>query len=308
MSPRLTDALLALGLAAAMLLQLVLADEPGATAVGIVGALAVTLPLAWRRRAPLAVVLTSRGAPRWRRSCSAAACTPGSRRWPRRSRRAVSRSTRWAPTPPSAARRSGSSSASPGCGPTVVATGDTDLQSFLFSGGLVATAPWLAGRSTRARALRLAAVEREREQRARTAVSEERRRIARELHDVVAHGVVLMVLQAQGARRILDQDPERARAALDAIEETGRTALAEIRASLGMLRDEARPPSCSRSPRSATWTTLVARDARGRAAASTCTVAGRPRELAVGVDRAAYRVVQEALTNAIQHAGPVPTP
>ena len=86
-------------------------------------------------------------------------------------------------------------------------------------------------------------------------MSEERRRIARELHDVVAHGVVLMVLQAQGARRILDQDPERAREALEAIEETGQTALAEMRASLGMLRDEdARRRAARRSRRSATWT------------------------------------------------------
>ena len=91
-------------------------------------------------------------------------------------------------------------------------------------------------------------------QRARAAASEERQRIARELHDVVAHGVVLMVLQAQGARRILDHDPARARDALEAIEETGQTALEEIRA---LARDpagraRARRPGAA-AERSTTW-------------------------------------------------------
>ena len=173
MSPRLTDALLALGLAAAMLVQLVLADEPGATAVGIVGALAVTLPLAWRRRAPLAVVLTSVGAALAQELLGgglysgqpplAAAIVAGG----------VAFYSLGAHAPERRAA-TGFVIGVAGLWATVVATGDTDVQSFLFSGGLVATAPWLAGRSTRARALRLAAVEREREQRALTAVSEER--------------------------------------------------------------------------------------------------------------------------------------
>ena len=120
----------------------------------------------------------------------------------------------------------------------VLASDQVDLPSFVFSAGLVGLAPWLAGRATRARRGRAEALDRERDQRARAAASEERQRIARELHDVVAHGVVLMVLQAQGARRILDHDTERAREALEAIEETGQTALAEIRRSLGILRDD----------------------------------------------------------------------
>ena len=112
-----------------------------------------------------------------------------------------------------------------------------------------------------------------------------------------------MVLQAQGARRILDHDPDRAREALEAIEETGQTALAEIRRSLGILRDEharrrAGAAAEPRRPRRA-----GRRDARGRAEVD-LRVRGPRRELRDGVDRSAYRIVQEALTNTIKHAGP----
>ena len=118
----------------------------------------------------------------------------------------------------------------------MIAGGHVDVQSFLFSGGLIVATPWLVGRSVRARALRVALLEREQRQRERVAVGEERARIARELHDVVAHSVGAMVAQAQGARRVLDRDPERAREALETIERTGRTALDEMRRSLGVLR------------------------------------------------------------------------
>ena len=135
----------------------------------------------------------------------------------------------------------------------VLASGEVDLPSFVFSAGLVALAPWLAGRAGLARRLRSEALDRERDQRARAAASEERQRIARELHDVVAHGVVLMVLQAQGASRILDHDTGRAREALEAIEETGQTALAEIRRSLGILRERTRSPGYAPQRASTTW-------------------------------------------------------
>ena len=205
--------LLALAVAAMLELQLVLADEPGATAVE-------------RRRRRWRSRCRSRGgAGRRSRSCSdlavGAALAQGllggglysgraaAGRRARRGRRRVLLARRPRARAPRGDRAR--SPASPGCGRRVVASGDADVQSFLFSGGLVGLAPWLAGRATRARRAAPAALEREREQRARAAASEERQRIARELHDVVAHGVVLMVLQAQGARRILDHDPERAR-------------------------------------------------------------------------------------------------
>jgi signal transduction histidine kinase len=137
------------------------------------------------------------------------------------------------------------------------------------------------------------------------AVGDERQRIARELHDVMAHGVVLMVLQAQGARRILDRDPERARDALTAIEELGTTALAEIRESLGMLRADGAGAELRPQPRLADLDELVA-EMREAGLDVDVTVEGDPRRLGVAVERSAYRIIQEALTNAIQHAGPVP--
>ena len=216
-SPLVQDALLALALAVALELQIVLSDSIDASAVTIVGALAITAPIAWRRRAPLAVTLVFAG-------CSALQAALGGDVYD------------GAPPPVAALlagvvvfytvgayaaerdARLGLVLGVAGLWSTHLLTDRSDLQGFLFAGGLIGLAPWLAGRVTRARTLRAAALE-------QAAASEERQRIARELHDVVAHGVVLMVLQAQGARRILDQDPDRAREALEAIEETGKNAV-----------------------------------------------------------------------------------
>jgi signal transduction histidine kinase len=123
---------------------------------------------------------------------------------------------------------------------------------------------------------------------------------------VVAHGVVLMVLQAQGAQRILGRDPERARAALAAIEETGHTALEEIRRSLGLLRDERAGPELAPQPTLGDLGALVA-EMRRAGLVVELAVEGDARPLASGIDRSAYRIVQEALTNTIKHAGLVPT-
>ena len=188
----------------------------------------------------------------------------------------------------------------------VLASGEVDLPSFVFSAGLVALAPWLAGRAGLARRLRAEALDRERDQRARAAASEERQRIARELHDVVAHGVVLMVLQAQGARRILDHDTGRAREALEAIEETGQTALAEIRRSLGILRDEHALAELA-PQRSLDDLGALIDEMREAGLMVDLRVEGERRALRDGIDRSAYRIVQEALTNTIKHAGLVPT-
>jgi signal transduction histidine kinase len=174
-----------------------------------------------------------------------------------------------------------------------------DWAGFLFSGGLVALSPWLAGRVARSRTLRAAALE-------RAAASEERQRIARELHDVVAHGVVLMVLQAQGARRILDQDPERVREALEAIEDTGKTAVAEIRRSLGILREDGERAALAPQPTLDDLDTLV-EDMRSAGLQVDFNVTGAERPVDDSIGRSAYRIVQEALTNTIKHAGLVPT-
>jgi DNA-binding NarL/FixJ family response regulator/signal transduction histidine kinase len=143
----------------------------------------------------------------------------------------------------------------------------------------------------------------EQERRARWAVAEERGRIARELHDVVAHSVSVMVVQAGAARRSVAANPAQATAALTQIESTGRQALAEMRRLLGLLRDrrggrEALTPQ----PSLAHLDSLVLA-AREAGLAVELTVEGEPRPLPAGIDLSAYRIVQEALTNSLKHAG-----
>ena len=187
---------------------------------------------------------------------------------------------------------------------TVLAGDHIDVPSFLFSGGLIVATPWLVGRSNRSRALRVELLEREQHQRERVAVGEERARIARELHDVVAHSVGVMVVQAQGAGRILDRDPERAREALAAIEQTGRSALEEMRRSLGVLRAQDDDAPLGPQPGIDALGALV-EQARAGGLTVELVTEGEPAPLPAGVDRSAYRIVQEALTNTAKHAGPV---
>jgi signal transduction histidine kinase len=186
---------------------------------------------------------------------------------------------------------------------------DNVVTDFIFPAAFVLIS-WLAGRGVRTRTrlteeLHEAAVQAKEahdEELARAA-ADERRRIAREMHDVVAHSVSVMVVQAGGARRILDRDPARAVEAAAHIEDVGRAALAEMRRLLGVLHhsDERAPQPTLRE--------LDALVDRTRAAGLpvTLTVEGEPRSLPAGMDLAAYRVVQEALTNAIKHAGAAPT-
>ena len=189
---------------------------------------------------------------------------------------------------------------------SVIGSDHADVASFLFSGGLIVATPWLAGRSSRARAQRLALLEQEALQRERVAVGEERARIARELHDVVAHSVGGMVAQAQGARRMLDRDPERARAALEAIELTGRNALDEMRRSLGVLRHSDPGADAPREPQPGMdELERLVEESRATGLKVELETEGEPAPLPAGVDLSAYRIVQEALTNARKHAGPV---
>jgi len=135
---------------------------------------------------------------------------------------------------------------------------------------------------------------------AQAAVHEERARIARELHDVVAHNVGLIVLQAGGARSVLATDPERARTALRQVEETGRQTLTEMRHLVGILRedeDEERQPL----PRLERLPALVD-EARAGGLTVELAVEGARVELPAGLELAAYRLIQEALTNVRKHA------
>ena len=135
------------------------------------------------------------------------------------------------------------------------------------------------------------------------AAGDERRRIAREMHDVVAHSVSVMVVQAGGARRILERDPARAVEAAARIEEVGRAALTEMRRLLGVMHH---PDDRAPQPTLRELDGLVERT-RAAGLPVSLTVEGEPRSLPAGMDLAAYRVVQEALTNAIKHAGAAPT-
>ena len=189
---------------------------------------------------------------------------------------------------------------------------DPTAGDFLFPWGF-ATAAWGAGRTLQHRT-RLAAelheaavrAEEDREARAARAVVDERRRIAREMHDVVAHSVSVMVVQAGGARRILERDPERAVEAARLIERTGRGALLEMRRLLGVLGSSGEPAAMAPQPRIEEIDGLVARAAQAGLPVK-LRVEGERRPLPAGAEAAVYRVVQEALTNALTHAGAAPT-
>lgn len=140
------------------------------------------------------------------------------------------------------------------------------------------------------------------EERADRAVAEERARIARELHDVVAHGISVMTVQAGAVRRLLRPEQERERAALETIEQTGREALAEMRRMVGVMKHPEEAPALAPQPGLAHLDRLVAR-ARQAGLPVELTIEGTPAALAPGIDLAAYRVVQEGLTNARKHAG-----
>lgn len=147
--------------------------------------------------------------------------------------------------------------------------------------------------------------ERERDQQAQIAAAAERARIARELHDVVAHNVSVMVVQADGATYALDHDPEQARRALQTISGTGRQALAEMRRLVGVLRRDAGNPDEEYAPQPGVdqLEDLIGK-VRESGLPVDLTVEGTPRELPEGEQLAIYRIVQEALTNTLKHGGP----
>ena len=176
--------------------------------------------------------------------------------------------------------------------------------------GLIMAAGWWLGDGARRRQeavvtaqQRAAELERAREELARRAVTEERLRIARELHDVVAHRVSLMTVQAGAAKTIAADDPESASQAMHEVEKAGRQALDELRHLLGVLRPEADVEALGPQPGLANVPRLV-EQFRAAGLDVSLTMEGAQIDLPARVDLSAYRIVQEALTNALKHAGP----
>jgi signal transduction histidine kinase len=183
----------------------------------------------------------------------------------------------------------------------------------MFVGALLSTPfilSWAWGRLTRVRGAyltelegRAERLERERDAQAKVAVAAERARIARELHDVVAHNVSVMIVQADGAAYVMDNSPAQAKEALATIATTGRQALVEMRRLLGLLRtadttEEYVPqPSVEELPE-------LLEQVRTAGLPVEFTTSGTPRELPRGVELTVYRIVQEALTNVRKHGGP----
>jgi signal transduction histidine kinase len=178
-----------------------------------------------------------------------------------------------------------------------------NLTTTYFSFGLA----WLIGDNLRVRRAytkelesRAVELEREREERAVRAVVEERARIARELHDVVAHYVSVMVVQAAGARRVAEKDPATASLALEAVESAGRTALAEMRRMLEVLRTD--DPGTGPQPGLGDLDRLIGQ-VRNVGLPVSLKIEGDSCCLPAAMDLAAYRIIQEALTNTVKHGG-----
>jgi signal transduction histidine kinase len=295
--PPAADAALAVALAALVVWEILTSDVDGDKTVLLPGALGVTLPLAWRRAAPLPVA-----------AVIAATVVVQA---------LLDRSEQEPQTPLIALLILAFSVGSHAHARAAVIGLLLVLGALLVDEpgdvvvmGPVHAAAWGAGRLLQARQLEAAAsrgragrLELERDQ-ARAAVSDERGRIARELHDVVAHNVSVIVMQA-GAERLARPDaPAPTRETLESIERAGREALVEMHRLLGVLRapdqDEvalAPQPGLSRLDR-------LAAQVRSAGLPVEIQVEGDPTALPPGVDISAYRIVQEALTNALRHAGP----
>ena len=169
-------------------------------------------------------------------------------------------------------------------------------------------AAWAAGAAIRVRrqresqlAARASELEAARDVEVAAATVEERARIARELHDVVAHAISVIVIQARGGRRSVGRDPAGATASFQTIESTATAALAEMRRLVDVLRPASEPGALEPQPSLAHLDALLA-SVRDAGLPVEIQVEGRPTPLPPGVDLAAYRVVQEALTNALRHA------
>jgi signal transduction histidine kinase len=179
---------------------------------------------------------------------------------------------------------------------------------FFWTLAIPVAAPIAAGRALRSRALvaremreKAAALDRQRSEQREAAIASERDRIAHELHDIVAHDVSVMIVQAAAARRLVEKDPDRAARAIAVVEGTGREALTEMRRVVGVLRRGDEDLALAPSPGLRRLDALVDRVRSGGLAVEV-RIEGRPHDLPAGVDLVAYRVLQDALDNSAHHA------
>jgi signal transduction histidine kinase len=274
-------------------------DPPG---IAVALALATTLPLVWRRRHPLTVGLVS----------GLATAAYGFARYPDLAMPiAIGGLVGMYSVAAWGGRRAAVVSGWVAAVVVVIVVtlprADSDVVDATFVSLALAGAWVLGDRARVQRALaaelaeRAARLERERAAEAHRAVAEERTRIARELHDVVAHHVSMMVVQAEAGPVAVERDPARAAGAFEAIAATGRQALVEMRRLLGVLRGDGAPaPSLAPQPGLAQMPSLV--EQVGRAGLEVeLVVEGAKAALPPGIDLSAYRIVQEALTNALRH-------
>ena len=275
----------------------------GPRALTVPVALVATAALAWRRRAPVAVaavVMTL-----W--SAQSIAADVPSAMW----ELIVLLLVAYAPGAYAARTRDAvAGGLIVVAGLVVVTVFDTAPDVSAFTPIVLGGAPWLAGRlvrrwSSQARELDVinAELERRRADDVRAATQQERARIARELHDVVAHCISVMVVQAGAAETLLETDPRQAGEALASIRQSGKGALAEMRRLLGVLREDAGEADLGPQPGIADLGALVERMRSGGLDVD-FRVEGDRVALQPGPELAAYRVVQEALTNALKHGGP----
>ena len=176
--------------------------------------------------------------------------------------------------------------------------------------GVLFAAAWILGDNLRTRRAYLLELEEKAESNlarqkmeAKQAVGAERARIARELHDVVAHSMSVMVVQAGAARRVIGTDPERAEEAIQAIEATGRESLSEMRRILGVLRNDEDEAELTPTPSLDDFSRLV-QQCEEAGLPVDLVVEGEARRLPASLELSAYRIVQESLTNSLKHAGP----
>lgn len=191
-------------------------------------------------------------------------------------------------------------------GPRLLAGDPLDevLPAWFILAGLVGLGRWMRHRHPETEQLQARAVRTEQQvaEQATRAVADERARIARELHDLVAHSMGVIVIQAQAGQRALDSRPDLARGALASIETAGRQGLAEMRRLLGLLTGAAED-TVSPQPGLSALDELIGQ-VRSAGVRVELVVEGPVASLPAGVDLAAYRIVQEALTNVLKHAGP----